>query len=160
MSVPSLGLRELCWAAVVLGEMGCLSLAWVAVALLYDLSIAPGLLQRWGVWVEGAAWFTLAFSAPLALAVAAVLAVSLPGRAGFSSRSRRLGWHVVAALLGALCLAGLVARLNAASPTFSTGFAIVATAAWAVIFPMLYVPRLVVRRLGGLRTPATAATPR
>ncbi len=155
---------ELCWAGVVLGQMALVSIAWVMVALLYDLSVAPDLLRRWGLWVEGAAWFTLAFSAPLVLAVATVLVGSGLRGAGFSSRRQRLCWHLLAALLGALGLAGMVSRLSPEPHAFGAGFVIVTAAAWVVLFPMLYVPRLVAPRLAGLepsaRTPATPSSPR
>ena len=95
-------------------------------------------------------WFTIIFSGPLTVAIIAVLGhAAVRGRA-FMSRGERLRCHITAALLGSFSLSFIVARLNPGSPTFGGDFFMMASVAWLVLFPMLYVPRLLVRRLGGL----------
>jgi hypothetical protein len=130
--------------------MAALTVVWLMVGLLYEFSIAPELLHRWEDWFEGAMWFTIAFLPPLVIGVATVLLRAGICRRGFLSRGRRLQWHLLGALVGALSFAIFLAQMNPPGAWLDVWFVIVTAAAWLVIFPMLYGPRLLMPSLSGL----------
>jgi hypothetical protein len=159
---PSLGRREeLRWAAFALAPTLSIGLSCLAFGLLYEL---PGVAvpRRWDPWLEAATWLVLVLTLPLLLAVASLLArFAIRGR-GFASRGERLRCHLLAAGFGAAALPMLFSG-NAGMGWASIAYgALASTALFAVVFPLLYWPRLAFRRLSGLaeasaRAPTIAA---